>query len=117
MLGCASVLAVSQPQHACRPIVVRKPCALSLGRVGTSEQQCTDGIGSLKPVACPYMTCILCCLQFAAAVIYAAVKELLLQPKEYTCYNTTLDRIKDDPRVTVRLGERVTSNIMYCAFL
>ena len=46
-----------------------------------------------------------CGMQFAAAVIYAAVKELLLQPKEYTCYNTTLDRIKDDPRVTVRLGE------------
>lgn len=43
-------------------------------------------------------------LQFAAAVIYAAAKELLLQPKEYTCYSQALDRIKDDPRVTVRLG-------------
>lgn len=51
--------------------------------------------------------------QFAAAVIYYAVKELLLQPKEYTCYNKILDRIKDDPRVTIRLGNFVvqTTNI------
>ncbi|KAL6782358.1 TIM21 [Auxenochlorella protothecoides x Auxenochlorella symbiontica] len=45
--------------------------------------------------------------QFAAAVLYAAVNELLLQPAEYTCYNKTLDLIRDDPRVTVRLGEPV----------
>ena len=44
--------------------------------------------------------------QFAAAVVYAAVSELLLQPKEYACYNKTLERIKDDPRITVRLGAR-----------
>ena len=45
--------------------------------------------------------------QFAAAVLYAAVSELLLQPAEYLCFNKCLDRIKDDPRVTVRLGEPV----------
>lgn len=45
--------------------------------------------------------------QFAAAVLYAAVSELLLQPAEYVAYNKTLERVKDDPRVTVRLGEPV----------
>ncbi|GAB4813938.1 hypothetical protein N2152v2_000984 [Parachlorella kessleri] len=56
-----------------------------------------------------YTLVIIAALGFAAAVIYAAVKELLLQPKEYTCYNTTLDRIKDDPRVTVRLGTPISA--------
>lgn len=40
-------------------------------------------------------------------MLYAAVSELLLQPAEYVAYSKTLERVKDDPRVTVRLGEPV----------
>lgn len=53
-----------------------------------------------------YTLVILAALGFAGAVIYAALNELLFQPKEYQCYNSTLQLIKDDPRVTVRLGEK-----------
>ncbi|KAL0024525.1 hypothetical protein WJX79_000831 [Trebouxia sp. C0005] len=30
------------------------------------------------------------------------------QPKEYTCFNVTLDKLRDDPRVTVRLGTPIS---------
>jgi import inner membrane translocase subunit TIM21 len=39
-------------------------------------------------------------------VLYAALNELVFSPKEYKCYAHTLEKIKDDPRVTVRIGER-----------
>lgn len=38
-------------------------------------------------------------------MLYAALNELIFSPKEYKCYAHTLERIKDDPRVTVRIGE------------
>ena len=44
----------------------------------------------------------------AAAVIWAVVNELLIQPMEYTCFNLTLKKLQDDPRVTVRLGTPVS---------
>ena len=39
-------------------------------------------------------------------MLYAALNELVFSPKEYKCYAHTLEKIKDDPRVTVRIGER-----------
>jgi len=48
-------------------------------------------------------------VQFAAAVIYAALNELIFSPKEYQCFSRTLEKVKDDPRVTVRLGSPVTA--------
>lgn len=33
----------------------------------------------------------------AGAVLWAAANELLIQPKEYTCYNLALERIRWGP--------------------
>jgi hypothetical protein len=41
-------------------------------------------------------------------VIWAVVNELLIQPREYTCFNITLKKLQEDPRVTVRLGTPVS---------
>lgn len=51
-----------------------------------------------------YSLVILAALGFAAAVLYAALSELIFSPKEYTCFSKTLKKIEDDPRVTIRLG-------------
>ena len=56
-----------------------------------------------------YTLLIIAALGFAAAVLYAALKELVFSPKEYECFNTTLNKIKDDPRVTVRLGAPISA--------
>lgn len=53
-------------------------------------------------------------LQFAAAVVYAALNELVFSPKEYVCYTKTLNKIKDDPRVTVRLGKSCDLYLIGC---
>lgn len=46
--------------------------------------------------------------QLAGATVWAVVKELLLEPKEYTVFNKTLEYIRNDPRVTVRLGGNIS---------
>ncbi|PSC67233.1 putative mitochondrial import inner membrane translocase subunit TIM21 isoform B [Micractinium conductrix] len=56
-----------------------------------------------------YSLVILGALAFAGAVGYAALNELLFTPKEYQCFNHTLAKIKDDPRVTVRLGTPISA--------
>lgn len=56
-----------------------------------------------------YSLVIVAALGFAGAVAYAALNELLFQPKEYQCFNHTLAKIKDDPRVTVRLGTPISA--------
>eukprot|EP00887_Chlorella_sp_A99_P006902 scaffold2.g6902.t1 len=56
-----------------------------------------------------YTLLIVGALGFAGAVLYAAVNELFLSPKEYVCYNQTVEKLKEDPRVTVRLGSTVTA--------
>lgn len=56
-----------------------------------------------------YTLVIIAALGFAAAIVYAALNELLFQPMEYLCYNQTVERLKDDPRVTVRLGNPVSA--------
>lgn len=55
-----------------------------------------------------YTLLIIAGLAFAAAVIWAVVNELLIQPREYTCFNITLKKLQEDPRVTVRLGTPVS---------
>ena len=42
-----------------------------------------------------------CC----GAIVYTAVNSLLVQPKQYTVFNMALEKLRHDPRVTVRLGE------------
>ena len=55
-----------------------------------------------------YTIVILAGLAFAGAILYAAVNELLIQPKEYACFNLALEKLRDDPRVTVRLGSPIS---------
>ena len=55
-----------------------------------------------------YTIVILAGLAFAGAIIYAAVNELLIQPKEYACFNLALEKLRQDPRVTVRLGSPIS---------
>ncbi|KAL4419128.1 hypothetical protein ABPG77_004520 [Micractinium sp. CCAP 211/92] len=56
-----------------------------------------------------YSLVIVAALGFAGAVAYAALNELLFHPKEYQCFNHTLSKIKDDPRITVRLGTPISA--------
>eukprot|EP00890_Picochlorum_soloecismus_P000530 jgi/Picsp_1/1478/NSC_04956-R1_protein len=54
-----------------------------------------------------YTLVILAALGFAAAVLYAALSELVFSPKEYVCFSKAVSKIKDDPRVTIRLGSDI----------
>ena len=56
-----------------------------------------------------YSILIIAALGFAAAVLYAAAKELFFSPKEYQCYSISSERLKQDPRITVRLGSPITA--------
>jgi mitochondrial import inner membrane translocase subunit TIM21 len=56
-----------------------------------------------------YTLVIVAALGFAAAVIYAALNELLFSPKEYQAFNAALSRVQDDPRVGVRLGSPLSA--------
>lgn len=40
--------------------------------------------------------------------MWAVVNELLIQPREYTAFNLTLDRLREDPRIMVTLGTPVS---------
>jgi import inner membrane translocase subunit TIM21 len=44
----------------------------------------------------------------AGAVLWAVVNELLIQPREYTAFNLSLDKLRDDPRIMVTLGTPVS---------
>lgn len=55
-----------------------------------------------------YSLVILAAIGFGIALLWTAVSSLLIQPKEYTCFNVTLDKLRDDPRVTVRLGTPIS---------
>ena len=55
-----------------------------------------------------YSLVILAAIGFGIALLWTAVSSLLIQPKEYTCFNVTLDKVRDDPRVTVRLGAPIS---------
>ncbi|KFM24274.1 Mitochondrial import inner membrane translocase subunit tim21 [Auxenochlorella protothecoides] len=103
----------SHPASGCWEPVLSPPACPTPQELVSAEEEfsaITDKIPQ-RPVGVvegtSYTVIILAALGFAAAVLYAAVNELLLQPAEYTCYNKTLDLIRDDPRVTVRLGEPV----------
>ena len=55
-----------------------------------------------------YSLVIIAAIGFGIAILWTAVSSLLIQPKEYTCFNVTLDKLRDDPRVTVRLGTPIS---------
>jgi len=39
--------------------------------------------------------------------VYNFVTNFLLEPTYQTCFNTTLQKLKQDPRITVRLGNDI----------
>ena len=47
----------------------------------------------------------LCC---AAAILWTAGKELLGTPPEQAVFNQALERLKEDPRITLSLGTPIT---------
>lgn len=55
-----------------------------------------------------YSLAILAALAFGVAVLWAAINELLLEPKEHKCFNLSLEKLRNDPRVTVRLGTPIS---------
>lgn len=55
-----------------------------------------------------YSIVILAGLALAGAAAYAVVRELLLQPQEYLVFGKALERVQNDNRVTVRLGQPIT---------
>ncbi len=44
----------------------------------------------------------------AVAVLWAVVNELLIQPREYTAFNLSLQKLRDDPRIMVMIGTPVS---------
>ena len=47
-------------------------------------------------------------LGVALVAAWAVVKELLLEPAEYRYFNEALEKVREDPRVTVRLGQPIS---------
>ena len=45
---------------------------------------------------------------FAVAVLWAVVNELLIQPREYTAFNLSLQKLRDDPRIMVMIGTPIS---------
>lgn len=45
--------------------------------------------------------------QVLAAISWAFVSNYILDPAEYVCFNLTLEKLRQDPRITVRLGESI----------
>lgn len=43
-------------------------------------------------------------MQVLAFVLYHVVTSLILEPTALKCFNVTLERLKTDPRITVRIG-------------
>lgn len=56
----------------------------------------------LQPVYQPACPC--CAAQVLAFVLYQVVTSLILEPLALTCFNHTLERLRTDPRITVRIG-------------
>jgi hypothetical protein len=55
-----------------------------------------------RPFHGPALACV------AGAVLWAVVNELLIQPREYSAFNLSLERLRDDPRIMVTLGTPVS---------
>eukprot|EP00798_Chlamydomonas_sp_ICE-L_P023031 gene23031-30225_t len=51
-----------------------------------------------------YSLIILAAFGVLAFVIYQFIVGFIIEPTQMTCFNLTLDRLKTDPRITVRLG-------------
>jgi import inner membrane translocase subunit TIM21 len=52
-------------------------------------------------------TCCLFDLQVLGFFVYNFVTNFILEPTYQTCFNNTLQKLKQDPRITVRLGNDI----------
>lgn len=51
---------------------------------------------------------VLClCCQVLGFFVYNFVTNFILEPTYQTCFNSTLQKLKQDPRITVRLGNDI----------
>lgn len=46
-------------------------------------------------------------LQVLAFFVYNFLTNFILEPTYQTCFNSTLQKLKQDPRITVRLGNDI----------
>ena len=47
-------------------------------------------------------------------MLWAVVNELLIQPREYSAFSLSLERLRDDPRIAVTLGTPVSGYGQVC---
>jgi hypothetical protein len=65
--------------------------------------------GALGTISNLCLSCVLLqpCVQVLAFFIYNFLTNFILEPTYQTCFNATLQRLKLDPRITVRLGNDI----------
>eukprot|EP00210_Caulerpa_lentillifera_P004644 g4429.t1 len=54
-----------------------------------------------------YTAIILAAFAVLGGCLYAFISAYVWNPVEYTCFNITLERVRQDPRVTVRVGDSI----------
>ncbi|GMH35608.1 hypothetical protein BSKO_03476 [Bryopsis sp. KO-2023] len=54
-----------------------------------------------------YLAIILAAFAVLAGIVWGFISSYILDPTEYVCFNLTLDKLRLDPRITVRLGATI----------
>ncbi|CAD7696840.1 unnamed protein product [Ostreobium quekettii] len=54
-----------------------------------------------------YTAVILAAFAVLGAIIWAFISTYIMDPLEYICFNLTLDKLRQDPRIIVRLGNTI----------
>lgn len=54
-----------------------------------------------------YTAVILAAFAVLGAIVWAFITTYILDPLEYVCFNLTLDKLRQDPRIIVRLGNTI----------
>lgn len=74
----------------------------------TDFDKLTDQLPPARPVGVvegtAYSLVSLGALGVVAVLLLAVAGNLMYEPREITCFNVTLEKLRTDPRVTVRLG-------------
>mmetsp|Transcript_1691 Transcript_1691/g.3410 ORF Transcript_1691/g.3410 Transcript_1691/m.3410 type:complete len:275 (-) Transcript_1691:272-1096(-) len=109
-----SQLVLVSPTRGLHTSVLLRQVADKGGEVQTRKDEydeITDVIPP-KPVSAvegtSYSIVIIAGLAVLLGAAYAVISELFFEGKEYTVFNKSLERIQQDPRVSVRLGSPIT---------
>jgi len=54
-----------------------------------------------------YTAVIVAAFAVLGAIVWAFITSYILDPLEYVCFNLTLDKLRQDPRIIVRLGNTI----------